>query len=40
LRENGRGVGRRHANIHRNRLLRTRMSRVAAKVWAKIWAKV
>jgi hypothetical protein len=28
----GRSVWRRHANIHRNRLLRTRMSRVAAKV--------
>jgi hypothetical protein len=50
LRENGRSAGCRHANIDRNRLLRTRMSRVAAKlavrigaktgakVWAKVWA--
>jgi hypothetical protein len=35
LRENGRSLWRRHANIQRNRLLRTRMSRVAAKVWTK-----
>jgi hypothetical protein len=40
LRENGRSVQCRHANIRRERLLRTRISRVAANVGAKIWAKV
>jgi hypothetical protein len=40
LRKNGRSIRRRHANIDRERLLRTRMSRVAAKAGAKVWAKV
>jgi hypothetical protein len=40
LRKNGRSIRRRHAYIHRERLLRTRISRVAAKAGAKVWAKV
>jgi hypothetical protein len=39
-RENRRSGRRRHANIHRERLLRTRISRVAAKVGAEIGAKL
>jgi hypothetical protein len=35
LRKNGPSVWGRHASIHCNRLLRTRMSGVAAKVWTK-----
>ena len=40
LRENGRSVWCRHADIRRERLLRTRISRAAAKVGANIWTKV